>query len=341
MSRVVNVVFKDGGKPYAFEVGELELQSGDQVIVETARGLTVGRVVSLPDDQGTGGADLRRVVRVAHADDLRRMEENREFEREARQIAADMIAESGLSMKVVSVESSFDQAKILISFSAEQRVDFRQLVSRLSERLNRRVELRQVSARDEARLIGGYGSCGRRLCCTLFAGDQDPVSIRMAKDQNLPLNPSKISGVCGRLMCCLKYEREIYTSFRQRAPKKGRMIDTPAGEGRVIELLPTRDSVSVDLGEGRRATFSLDELQPAPREEAPEAPETAARAEQPEPATPAEQPEAEQPTQPELEGAAEPDKAPAPGEAPEPDKAAEPGEAPAPPSEANEREGEG
>jgi len=163
-------------------------------------------------------------------------------------------------MKLVSVEAAFFKSKLLISFVAEKRVDFRKLVGRLSERLGRRVELRQVSARDEARLIGGYGTCGRRLCCTLFAGDQDPVSIRMAKDQNLPLNPSKISGVCGRLMCCLKYERDTYTSFKQRAPRRGRMIRTPAGEGKVVELLPTRDLVTVDLGEGRRQTFSLEEL---------------------------------------------------------------------------------
>lgn len=267
MTRVVNVVFQEGGKPYLFDAGGLDLQPGADVIVETARGLTSGRVVSAAHeeaDASTGG--LKHVVRVADEEDLRRLDENRAFEREARQVAADLIHDAGLAMKVVSVESSFDQAKVLFSFSAEQRVDFRQLVSRLSDRLGRRVELRQISARDEARLIGGYGTCGRRLCCTLFAGDQDPVSIRMAKDQNLPLNPAKISGVCGRLMCCLKYERDTYTSFRRRAPKRGRMISTPAGQGKVTELLPTRDSVTVDLGEGRRATFSLDELDLRPDE---------------------------------------------------------------------------
>jgi cell fate regulator YaaT (PSP1 superfamily) len=188
------------------------------------------------------------------------LEENRQLELEAREMAADLIADAGLPMKIISVESSFDQGKILVSFFSEERVDFRQLVSRLSERLKRRVELRQVSARDEARLIGGYGCCGRRLCCTLFAGDQEPVSIRMAKGQNLPLNPAKISGACGRLMCCLKYERDTYTAFRDRAPRRGRTVSTPAGEGKVLELLPTRESVTVDLGEGRHATFTLAEL---------------------------------------------------------------------------------
>jgi cell fate regulator YaaT (PSP1 superfamily) len=262
VKRVVNVVFKDGGKPYLFDAGELELRSGDQVVVETARGLNVGRVVSTVAevDDAEAAADIKRVSRVAGADDLRRLDENHQLEREAREVAADLIAEARLPMKVVSVESTFDQGKILVSFFSEDRVDFRQLVSRLSERLKRRVELRQVSARDEARLIGGYGSCGRRLCCTLFAGDQEPVSIRMAKDQNLPLNPTKISGVCGRLMCCLKYERDTYTAFRERAPRRGRTVSTPAGEGKVLELLPTRESVNVDLGEGKHAIFTLAEL---------------------------------------------------------------------------------
>jgi len=261
--RVVNVVFKDGGKPYLFDAGDLELHSGEQVVVETARGLNVGRAVSIVtevEDADVPG-DIKRVSRKAGDDDLRRLEENHQLEREAREVADDLIADSGLPMKVISVESTFDQGKVLVSFFSEERVDFRQLVSKLSERLKRRVELRQVSARDEARLIGGYGSCGRRLCCTLFAGDQEPVSIRMAKDQTLPLNPTKISGVCGRLMCCLKYERETYTCFRDRAPRRGKMVSTPAGEGKVVELLPTRDSITVDLGEGKQATFTLAELE--------------------------------------------------------------------------------
>ena len=170
-------------------------------------------------------------------------------------------------MKVVSVESSFDQSKLTFCFSADDRVDFRTLVNRLSDRLKKRVELRQISARDEARLIGGYGPCGRRLCCALFAGDQEPVSIRMAKDQNLPLNPSKISGVCGRLMCCLKYERDTYVWFRERAPARGAVVSTPAGEGRVVELLAPRESVVVDLGDGHSTVFTLAELGLAEKED--------------------------------------------------------------------------
>lgn len=262
MRTVVSVVFRDGGKPYQFESAGLSLSRGDLVVVETQRGVNLGHVVSAPQDfdEAQLPADLKSVVRAADADDQRRLDENTAFDREARQVAADLISQMDLPMKVVAVESSFDQAKVSISFAAEERVDFRQLVSRLSDRLKRRVDLRQVSARDEARLLGGYGSCGRRLCCTLFAGDQEPVSIRMAKDQNLPLNPSKISGVCGRLMCCLKYERETYTSFRELAPRRGRTVSTPAGEGKVVDLLPTRDSVTVDLGEAGFSTFTLTEL---------------------------------------------------------------------------------
>ncbi len=148
----------------------------------------------------------------------------------------------------------------MITFYAEERVDFRELLGKLNQRLGRRVELKQISARDEARVVGGYGPCGRSLCCATFVGDQQPVSIRMAKDQNLPLNPTKISGCCGRLMCCLKYEHQVYLSFRKRAPKRGAIVSTPAGEGKVVEQLAPVDSVTVDLGEGRTATYKLAEL---------------------------------------------------------------------------------
>ena len=159
-----------------------------------------------------------------------------------------------------SAESTFDGNRLTLSFSAGDRADVRGLATKLSDRLKRRVELHQVSARDEARLVGGYGPCGRHLCCASFCGDQDPVSIRMAKDQNLPLNPSKISGCCGRLMCCLKYEHGVYLSFKKRAPRRGAIVTTPAGRGKVTELLAPADSVSVDLGEGRVVTCRLAEL---------------------------------------------------------------------------------
>jgi len=160
----------------------------------------------------------------------------------------------------VAADCAFEGSRVSVSFVAEERVDFRDLVTALSDRLGRRVDLHQVSARDGARLVGGFGPCGRQLCCSSFSGDQEPVSIRMAKDQNLPLNPSKISGCCGRLMCCLKYEHGVYTSFKQRAPRRGAVVTTPAGKGKVTELMAPADSVAVDLGEGRVITCRLTEL---------------------------------------------------------------------------------
>jgi len=261
--KVVGVVFNEGGKLYQFAVDDLQVGVGEQVVVATAKGHTIGRVVRGPEEVGEAALQgLRSVVRVAGPDDERQALANCALEVEARRVCEDLVAELGLQMKVVSVESSFDQGRVTFCFFSEERVDFRTLVSRLSDRLKRRVELRQISARDEARLIGGYGPCGRRLCCALFAGDQEPVSIRMAKDQNLPLNPSKISGVCGRLMCCLKYERDTYVRFRENAPRKGAAVSTPSGRGRVVELLAARESVTVDLSDGRTATFKLDELTP-------------------------------------------------------------------------------
>jgi cell fate regulator YaaT (PSP1 superfamily) len=260
--RIVSVVFNDGGKVYHFDPADLEPAVGDSVIVETARGTDCGRVVDGAHEVAGSDAprNLKRVARVATKSDLDQVAANREHEREALRAARELAARQGLDMKIVSAESTFDGGRMTVSFFSEQRVDFRQLVSALGDRLGRRVELHQVSARDEARLVGGYGPCGRRLCCATFCGDQEPVSIRMAKDQNLPLNPSKISGGCGRLMCCLKYEHDVYLSFRKRAPKRGAFVTTPAGRGKVIELLAPADSVSVDLGEGKVVTCRLAEL---------------------------------------------------------------------------------
>jgi cell fate regulator YaaT (PSP1 superfamily) len=281
--KIVSVVFGDGGKVYHFDAGVLELAAGDQVVVETTRGTDFGRVVEGVRDlaEGESRQGLRRVVRAARTADLERVAENCAREREVVLLTRELAAKARLTMKVVAAESTFDGNRLTVSFSAEDRVDFRPLVSQLSERMGRRVELRQVSSRDEARLIGGYGPCGRRLCCASFCGDQDPVSIRMAKDQNLPLNPSKISGCCGRLMCCLKYEHGVYTSFKQHAPRRGALVTTPSGRGKVTELLAPADSVSVDLGEGRVCTCRLADLVPdAPpaAAQAPAAPPAAAPA---------------------------------------------------------------
>jgi len=259
---IVSVAFVGGGKIYHFDPAGLELAPGDEVIVETARGTDFGRVVEAPRTVAEGDAprNLRRVVRRADATDLERIAANHELECEALLACRELVARLGLAMKPVGAAATFDGGRLTISFFAEDRVDYRELVSALTDRLGRRVELHQVSSRDQARLIGGYGPCGRRLCCASFCGDQEPVSIRMAKDQNLPLNPSKISGGRGRLMCCLKYEHDVYTSFKKRAPRRGALVTTPAGRGKVIELLAPADSVSVDLGEGRVVTCRLAEL---------------------------------------------------------------------------------
>jgi cell fate regulator YaaT (PSP1 superfamily) len=266
---VVSVVFRDGGKVYQFDCGRFELVVCDSVVVDTARGTDFGRVVKAPEE--VAAADLpqglKKVIRKATTADNEAVAGHKRLETDSKRACAELVSEMGLAMKVVAAEVSFDGTKTLISFVAEDRIDFRQLVGKLNDRLKRRVELKQINARDEARIVGGYGPCGRRLCCSLFAGDQEPVSIRIAKDQNLPLNPAKISGCCGRLMCCLKYEHKVYQMFKQRAPKKGTTIRTPAGDGRVVDLLAANDSVTVDLGEGRTMTFKLAELDPVGKDE--------------------------------------------------------------------------
>ena len=265
MPNVVRVVFREGGKVYKFDAGSIELAIGDLVVVDSVRGNDFGRVVGVAS--GLSGdrvpRNIKRVIRAATEADHETIARHCKLEQEARQECCRLIVELKLQMKVVSARMSFDGGDTTILFFAEERVDFRELVSRLSERLKRRVELKQVSAREEARLAGGFGPCGRQLCCSLFASDQEPVSIRMAKDQSLPLNPAKISGCCGRLMCCLKYEHGVYTSFKKRAPKKGATVHTAEGDGRVIELLATTDSVVVDFGDGRVTTLKLAELAPA------------------------------------------------------------------------------
>jgi cell fate regulator YaaT (PSP1 superfamily) len=260
--RICSVVFRGGGRVYQFSAGDLELAPGDGVVVDTTRGADFGRLVKGPDEVGADQAPrgLRKVLRKASAADHETIAAHRAAELEAKTTCRRLAADLKLDLKVVEARQAFDGPKLTITFFAEERADVRDLQNRLGDRLGRRVELKQVSARDESRIVGGYGPCGRSLCCATFAGDQEPVSIRMAKDQNLPLNPTKISGCCGRLMCCLKYEHQVYVSFRKRAPKRGAIVRTPAGEGKVTDLLAPVDSVTVDLGEGRSETFKLDEL---------------------------------------------------------------------------------
>lgn len=212
MVKVVGVRFKPAGKVYYFDPGDLEIPVGTYIIVETVRGLEFGKTVmgsrELPDEEVV--LPLKRVLRIASPEDVMQMESNTKKEEEAKAVCLKKIEEHQLPMKLVDVEYTFDGSKVIFYFTAEGRVDFRELVKDLASVFRTRIELRQIGVRDEAKMLGGIGSCGRVLCCASFLGDFEPVSIRMAKDQNLSLNPTKISGICGRLMCCLKYESEGY-----------------------------------------------------------------------------------------------------------------------------------
>jgi cell fate regulator YaaT (PSP1 superfamily) len=262
MPELAEIVFRSGGKVYSFDPNDLELKTDEEVIVRTSRGVELGRVVvgnhEVPADQVP--QPLEKVVRRASASDKETAERNEKLAARAARVCEEKVAEYGLDMKVISTEVVFDGSKIIISFFAEERVDFRKLVEDLAKKFRTRIEFRQIGVRDEARLIGGHGPCGRKICCTSFAGDQQPVSIKMAKEQQLPLNPMKISGLCGRLMCCLKYEHEAYKEFKEKAPPKGTVVRTHAGEGKVVDYLVPKEMVLVDMGEGRQVEASLEEL---------------------------------------------------------------------------------
>ena len=252
MPRVVCVCFRRAGRAYQFDAGELDLRPGDRVVVRTARGLEIGTVRGGPEDIPTSELDseIKPIVRKATEDDVRRDEENAEREREAMEIAAKKIGKHGLPMKPIEAECTLDGSRVVLHFSAEGRVDFRALVRDLARALHTRVELHQVGVRDEAKLRGGLGHCGRPLCCATFITDFDPVGIKMAKEQDLSLNPQKISGACGRLMCCLNFEYEHYRDAKQCLPKVGSRIETEQGPGKIVEINVLRSRVVITLDEG-------------------------------------------------------------------------------------------
>lgn len=259
---VVGVRFKRTKKVYYFSPEGLPLKRGDEVIVETSEGLMYGEVVTGPKrvPEAEIIEPLKRVLRKALPRDEKRLEENKDKEREAFQICLEKIAAHGLEMKLVDVEYNFDGSKITFYFTADGRVDFRELVKDLAATFRTRIELRQIGVRDEARMLGGIGCCGRPLCCTSFLGSFDPVSIRMAKDQNLPLNPGKISGVCGRLMCCLRYENEVYEEAKVAYPHCGDLVITPTGKGKVIGCNILKEEVTVEFPERQTENFPLAEI---------------------------------------------------------------------------------
>ena len=261
---VVDIQFRPGQKIYYFDPNGLACKTGDHVIIDTARGPEFGicaggnHTISAKDVV----APLRNVIRLATAQDEKVMEENRAKEKRAFSLCQQKIQEHQLDMQLVSAEYAFDGSKILFFFTADERVDFRELVKQLASTLHTRIELRQIGVRDKAKMVGGLGICGRPFCCAEFLDDFQPVSIKMAKTQNLSLNPTKISGTCGRLMCCLKYEQDAYEDLIKNSPKQDSFVDTPDGRGTVVELDLLRQRVKVRFEERPEAigTFANSEI---------------------------------------------------------------------------------
>ena len=249
MIEIISVRFKNGGKQYYFNPNGLQFAEGDGVIVETSRGVEYGECTQANSmiDEMELTAPLRPVLRAATEEDKATVAKNKEKEEKAFQVCQEKIVEHGLDMKLVEVEYSFEGNKILFFFTSEGRVDFRALVKDLAGTLHARIELRQIGVRDEAKMLGGLGICGRPFCCSQFLNEFQPVSIKMAKTQNLSLNPTKISGTCGRLMCCLKYEQDAYVDLVKRAPKSDSFVETPDGAGTVTNVNLLRETVQVRL----------------------------------------------------------------------------------------------
>ena len=249
MIKVVGVRFKKAGKVYYFDPTDLNIQKGDYVIVETARGIEFGEcVIAIKEiDESEIIATLKSVIRIADSKDIAKHNENKAKESSALNICLKKIKEHGLEMKLIDVEYTFDNNKVIFYFTADGRIDFRELVKDLATIFKTRIELRQIGVRDEAKMIGGLGPCGRPMCCSTFLGDFTSVSIKMAKEQGLSLNPTKISGICGRLMCCINYEQSTYESIRKKLPKQGSIVQTEDGKGEVISNSTVKESVRVKI----------------------------------------------------------------------------------------------
>jgi cell fate regulator YaaT (PSP1 superfamily) len=262
MKKVVGVRFKPSGKVYDFDSGAFVLKRGDTVIVETEHGLSFGEVISPPAqrEQPSAGRTLKKVYRVATEKDFRQRDQNIETEERALSYCQACIDELGLKMNLFSVESNFDASKLTFYFTSEGRVDFRQLVKMLVKHLNARVEMRQVGIRNQAKICGGIGRCGRSVCCSTFLEKFEPVSIRMAKDQSLSLNPTKISGLCGRLMCCLMFEVETYQALKEKFPKIGKTVITQSGRGKVVRHNVLGDRAVIRFESGMEIEMPLDEI---------------------------------------------------------------------------------
>lgn len=265
MVKVVGVRFKKAGKIYYFDPDQFSIKAGANVIVETARGIEFGEAVipirEVADDEIV--APLKKVMRMATEEDTKHASENSKKEKEAFASCLQKIRDHNLDMKLIDVEYTFDNNKILFYFTADGRVDFRELVKDLAAVFKTRIELRQIGVRDESKMMGGIGVCGRVLCCSSYLGEFQPVSIKMAKEQGLSLNPTKISGTCGRLMCCLKYEQDAYEQIIKKAPKTGAIVETPDGQGVVVEIYLIKEIVKVRLDKGNETdlqAYKIDEI---------------------------------------------------------------------------------
>ena len=262
MIRIVGVRFKSAGKIYYFDPVDFEIEKNIDVVVETARGLEYGKVVVGPKelDESELVSPLKPIVRIATEEDTKIYLENKEKAKETFEVCQQKIKEHELTMFLIDCEYTFDRNKLIFYFTAEGRKDFRELVKDLASIFKTRIELRQIGVRDEAKSIGGLGPCGRSLCCSSWLGDFQPVSIKMAKDQNLSLNPTKISGICGRLFCCLKYEQDVYSEALEKMPTVGSVVQVPDGKGKVIEINPLLEQAKVELQDKNIKLYEVEDI---------------------------------------------------------------------------------
>jgi len=252
MNKIVGVKFRKEGKVYDFDTGHFVLKKGDKVLVETELGIAYGVVCTTPKNcsEDAPNRTLKKIMRLATEKDTARYNKSRNVEKEVYAFCYERIKHRNLPMSLVSVERLFDGSKMIIYFTADGRVDFRELVKDMVQRFRTRVEMKQIGVRHQAKMVGGLGSCGRQLCCTSFLNNFEPVSIKMAKEQNLSLNPAKISGMCGRLMCCLNYEREYYEKVKKNIPKVGKKVNTKQGRGKVTRQNIFRETLTLLLETG-------------------------------------------------------------------------------------------
>ena len=262
MIKIVGVRFKNAGKIYYFDPVDFEIEKNIDVVVETARGLEYGKIVVGPKEieEEKLISPLKPIIRIATEEDKAIYRENKEKAKETFEICQQKVKEHGLTMFLIDCEYTFDRNKLIFYFTAEGRIDFRELVKDLASIFKTRIELRQIGVRDEAKSIGGLGTCGRKLCCSSWLGDFQPVSIKMAKDQSLSLNPTKISGICGRLFCCLKYEHDVYVEAIEKMPVVGSVVKVENQKGKVIEINPLLEQIKIEFNDKTIKTCLAEEV---------------------------------------------------------------------------------